>query len=95
MIFVLVGHGREGGNRSRSKVSHEASSMLGVENPANTFGKGIAGVDGAFDVLEEDMASTFPILDGKILDVDVSGAFGRASSIDHFLWQIRCLRKEW
>ena len=82
LICVLVV--REGGNGSRSKVAHEASSMSGVENPANTFGKSVAGVDGAFDVLEEDMSSTFPILDGEVLDVDVSGAFGRASSIDHF-----------
>ena len=57
LICVLVV--REGGDGSRSKVAHEASSMSGVENPANTFGKSIAGVDGAFDVLEEDMSSTF------------------------------------
>ena len=79
-----IGQGREGGGRSGSEVFYEAASVPRVEDPANTFSKGIARVDGPFDVLKEDMASTSPILDGKVLDVDVTGAFCRASSIDHF-----------
>ena len=59
--------------------------MPRVENPAKTFSKGIAGVDGPFDVLKEDMASTFPILDGEVLDINVTRAFGRVSSIDHLM----------
>ena len=65
-------------------MSHEAASVSRMKNPANAFGECIAGVDGSFDVLKDDMSSAFPVLDGEVLNVDVSGAFSGAPGIDHF-----------
>ena len=64
-------------------MSHEATSVVRVENATDAFGEGVAGIDGTFDVFEEDVASTFPILDSKVLDVNVAGAFGRTAGVDH------------
>jgi hypothetical protein len=55
-----------------------------MKNPDNTLGKTIAGVDNAVDFLEEEVTGLFPILDGKILDVNVAQeVFGGAISVDH------------
>jgi len=65
-------------------MSHEATGVPRVEDPADTFSESVTRVDSAFDMLKKDMTSAFPVLNGEILDVDVARAFGRASSIDHF-----------
>ena len=64
-------------------MAHETTAVAGVENLTNTLGKGITGVDDARDVLENNVASAFPILDREELDIDVARAFGRAVSVNH------------
>jgi hypothetical protein len=58
--------------RSKTKVAHHLLSMVQVKNPANTFWETIAGINDSLNLLEEEMTGFFPILDGKVLYVDVS-----------------------
>ena len=56
--------------------------MACVEDPTKWFGEVVTGIDDARAVSHDDVAVSFPILDGKVLDVNVAGAFGRDTGID-------------
>ena len=57
--------------------------MAGVKDPAKGLGQVIQGIDDARDVLRDNVASILPILNGKMLDINVTGALGRDASVDH------------
>ena len=64
-------------------VSHHALNMSGVQNPSERLGECIWGVDDTRDVAHFDVSSNFPILDGKVLDVDVVGVISGNLIINH------------
>ena len=64
-------------------MAHDAAGMALMEDPAERLGKIIRGVDDAGDVSHYNVTSFFPILDGKVLDVNVSGSLGRYFCVDH------------
>ena len=53
-------------------MSHETMSMSFVENPTKRFSKIITGVDNARDVSHDEVTFILPILNGKMLNVDMS-----------------------
>jgi hypothetical protein len=71
-------------NLRQGEVTHNATSVARVKDPSNALCESIAGVDGTLDLAEKKMSSLFPILDGKVLDIYVAGAFGRKVSVHHF-----------
>ena len=58
-------------------MSHGPADVAAVKNPTESLGKRIGGVDDAGDVFEEDVTMLLPLLDGEVLDRDVTGAGGR------------------
>ena len=58
--------------------------MTGVEDPTKCFGEVVRGVDNSRDGFEDNVASLAPILNCKVLNVDVARALGRLTSVDHF-----------
>ena len=64
-------------------MPHDAVDMVLMENLSQGLGQVSQWVDDARDELHEDVASIFPVLNGKVLDVDVARALGRHASIDH------------
>ena len=65
-------------------MSHEVTRMVGVKNPTKCFGEGITRIDDARDMTEDDITIFAPILDGIVTDVNMAGALGRSTSVDHF-----------
>ncbi len=55
-----------------------------MKDPAEAFGKGIAGIDNPFDFSQDNLTRFLPILNRKVLDVNVARSFGRTVGIDHF-----------
>jgi len=55
-----------------------------MENPAEGLGEVIGRVDDTWDVAHDNVASILPILDGKMLDVDVTRTFRGNTGVDHF-----------
>ena len=53
--------------RMLGEVSHEATCMTSVENPAERFGEVIGRIEDTFDVTKGNMAVLLPILDGEML----------------------------
>ena len=64
-------------------MTHHAAHVSGMENPTEWLGKGIRRVDDSRDVAHNDIARCFPVLDGKVLNVNVSGAIRRNVVVDH------------
>jgi hypothetical protein len=64
-------------------MTHQTSGMARVKDPTNTFGEGVTWIEDTAEVGEEDMASLAPVLNGKVLDVDMARAFSRFVGVDH------------
>ena len=64
-------------------MAHSASSMTRVEHPSQGFSEVIAGIENPRDMSHNNIASVFPLLDSKVLDVDVARAVGRHFGINH------------
>ena len=64
-------------------MPHGAAGMALMEDPAQGLGEIIRWVDDPRDEFHEDVASIFPVLNGKVLDIDVARALGRDASVDH------------
>ena len=58
--------------------------MTRMEDPSERLGKIVGWVEYAGDVAQDNVASIFPVLNGKELDQDVTRAVGRDAGIDHF-----------
>jgi hypothetical protein len=57
--------------------------MAMMERGAQGLCQRIGGVDNARDVREDDLLGSFPFLEGKMLDVDMTGTWCGAICIDH------------
>ena len=68
----------------KTKIPYKAAGMARMKDPTNTLGKSITWIDDATEVGEEDLAGFAPILNGKILNVDVTRSFGGLVCINHF-----------
>ncbi len=64
-------------------MTHQAASVTGVEDGTKRFGKVVRGVQDTRDEMHDNVTEFLPVLDGKVLDVDVARTFGRDTRIDH------------
>jgi len=64
-------------------VTHDATRMASMENPAKGLGEVIRRIDDAWDVAHDNVASLLPVLNSKVLDINVTRTLGRNTSIDH------------
>lgn len=66
-----------------SVVAHETPTVTSVKYPTKRFGKVVGGIQNARNVTHDDVVVVFPILDGKMLNQNMTGAFGRDAGVDH------------
>ena len=59
------------------KMAEESAYVSIVENPSKRLGRRVSGIDLAADELHLDVEISFPILNCKIGNVDVSRTFRR------------------
>ena len=64
-------------------MSHSAAGMPAVENPTKGLGEVIRLVDYTWNEIHYDVSSIFPVLNGKVLDVDVPRALSGHLGINH------------
>ncbi len=55
-----------------SNVTHHATRVARMKDPAEGFSKVIAGVDDTRDVAHDNVASILPVLYCKMLDINVA-----------------------
>ena len=65
-------------------MTHVATTVAVVEGPAASFCQSIGAVDDAGDVEKDQVTIVFPLLDGKVLDVNVASTVGGLARVDHF-----------
>ena len=75
-------------NKANSKnaglvVPHEAAGMPFMQNPAKWLGQVIGRVDDAMNEFHDNCTGFLPVLNGKVLDVDVVRVFSRHAGVDH------------
>ena len=56
-----------------------------MEDPSEGFGEAIGLLDDSRDMVQDNMAVVFPVLDSKGLDVNVPAAFGGDTVVDKCL----------
>jgi hypothetical protein len=64
-------------------VTHHAARMSKMQGGTQRLGEGIGRVDDARDLAENDVPLGFPLLNCKMLDVDVTRSWRWAAGIDH------------
>ena len=64
-------------------MTHGTTGMASEKGPAKCFGSMVSDIDDARDVTHNDEATTLPLLNGKMLNVDVSGIRSGLAFIDH------------
>lgn len=64
-------------------MSHQAADVTGVKDPSERLGVSIAWIDDARDVVHLDVPISSPLLDGEMLDINVSRARRGSVLIDH------------
>ena len=62
-------------------MAHGMMSMASKKSPAKCFGSMVSNVDDAGDVMDD--AMMLPLLNGKMLNVNVSGIRSGFAFIDH------------
>ena len=65
-------------------MTHKAAGVVGMEDPSEWLGKVISGIDNAWYMMHNDVSGIFPILDGKMLNVNMMGLFHWFTGIDNF-----------
>jgi hypothetical protein len=65
-------------------MTHQATNVAGVEDPTNGFGQTITGVDDSRNFEKIEVTRFLPVLECKILNVDMSRTLGRSVSVSHF-----------
>ena len=53
-------------------MAHSMMSMMGKEGPTECLGSMVGNVDSTRDVMHDDDSMALPLLDGKMLNVNVS-----------------------
>ena len=74
--------GEQGGPRG-AIVTHQTSDMSMVQSRSEGLGEGISRVHNPGNVRDVNLATGFPFLDSKMLDVDVTGPGSRSISVNH------------
>jgi len=69
-------------------MPHDVAGMVVVQDTSKGFCQVIGGVDHIRDELHNNGPGFFPVLDGKVLDVNVMGALSRDASVDHIDGQL-------
>ena len=64
-------------------MAHGMTSMASKKSPAKCFGSVVSNIDDARDATDDDDDTTLPLLNGKMLNVDVSGVRSGFVLIDH------------
>ena len=82
-------HGKEAESEIRDskgwmlgEVSHKAARVACVENPAERFCEIIGRIEDTLDVTEGNMALLFPILDGEVLNFQMTDSIGGMIVVD-------------
>ena len=65
-------------------MSHDTPCVARMQDPTEGLGKVVGRIDNSREISHDNVASILPVLDGKVLDVNVTRALSRNSSIDHF-----------
>jgi len=66
-----------------SVVTHDAARMARMKHPSKGLGEIIRWIDYTRDVLQNYFANVFPILNGKRVNINVTGTLSRNLSVDH------------
>jgi hypothetical protein len=74
-------------------MPHEPTRVARVKDPFDALGKSITGVDGTFDIAEKKVTGLFPVLDGKVLDVNCLDRSVRRSAFTIFMVDSLSLNK--
>ena len=53
-------------------MTHQATNMTVMKGGAERFSEGVGGIDNAGNVFQNDFMVSFPLLDGKMLNIDVA-----------------------
>ena len=65
-------------------MAHGMMSMVSKKGPAKCLGSMVSNIDDARDMMhDDDDTMTLPLLNGKMLDVNVSGIRSGLAFIDH------------
>ena len=64
-------------------MAHGTMSMACKKGPAKCLGSMVSDIDDARDMTHDDETTTLPLLNGKMLNVDVSGIGSRLAFVDH------------
>ena len=64
-------------------MAHDAACMAFMEDPSQRLSQIVRAIDGARDEIQNNVTSIFPVLDGKVLDVNVTGTLSGNLSVDH------------
>ena len=70
-------------NLPRVVMPHGTTSMSGEKGPAKRLRRVIRRVDDARDVPHVQNTSLTPLLNGKMLNIDVARTWGRLALVDH------------
>ncbi len=64
-------------------MTHQTSAMTSMEDPAEGLGKVVRWVENSSDVVHDNVLRVLPVLDGKVLDINVTRTFRRDLGVDH------------
>ena len=64
-------------------MAHDAACMAFMEDPSQRLSQIVRAIDGARDEVQNNVTSIFPVLDGKVLDVNVAGVLGGDLRVNH------------
>ena len=64
------------------EMSHKATCMTGVKNPAERFGQVVGRIENTFDMMKGNMAFLLPILYGKMLYFEMTDSVCRMIVVD-------------
>jgi hypothetical protein len=66
-----------------AKMAHKASGMARMEDPAKGFSEIVGRIDDTGDMAKFKVTLSTPVLDGKVLYINVTRALSRLHCIDH------------
>jgi hypothetical protein len=67
----------------RSTHAHRSRAVAMMKNQSKGFSHGIGGVDGTTDVFKEHVPLSHPIIEGKVLNIDVMASISGAARVGH------------
>ena len=64
-------------------MAHGMMSMVSKKGPAKCLGSMVSNIDDARDMMHDNETTMLPLLNGKMLNVNVSGIGSRLVFVDH------------